>query len=721
MAETIPTFCRICEATCGLLADVDGERVVALRPDPDHPISQGYACVKGPRYLELHESPDRVRTPLKRVAGAFVPISWETAFEEIGGRLARLREEFGPHAIGTYLGNPSAFSTTHPLFQLAFVRGLGTRNAYVSASQDCSNKFKGAELLFGSPMLQPIPDLDRAHTAILIGTNPAVSQMSFVHAPRPVARLKAIEARGGHVFHVNPRRTETAKMVGEQVFIRPATDVFFLLSLVHVLFERGLPRRADARHLDGLDALRALVRPYPPSRTEALTGIPRAQFAAMVDALTSGSPGFVYCSTGVNQARHGTLSYALVMAANALTGNLDRAGGMLVPRGALPLPELGKWFGIGTRKERSRVGRYDSILENLPAAILPDEILTPGEGQIRALIVSAGNPVLSCANESRMREALSSLELLVTIDLFRNETGELADYVLPGLSFLERSDLPLRALGFAPTPYVQYTPAVTAPDGEQRPEWWIYSRLASAAGISLMEIPALQAFMDGMEWLRTRGGPLSSLAFDADWVHAMLVAPQLPGGLARLRKGEARRGVRLPSLGGGTFLGKRVMTKNRKVQLAPPALLDATRTLDAEFDAMLAERDTLKLISKREKRSHNSWMHNVESLVRGPKGRNRVYLNPLDAERLGLVEGATARVEGAGEAIELAVSISDALMPGAVAIPHGWGHGSARGLRVAQATSGANPNRLAPDGPAAIERLSGMTQLTGLPISIAPA
>jgi len=342
--ETKHTFCRICEAACGLEVDVDGADVIAVRPDRSHVASRGYLCVKGPAYREVHGSPDRVLRPQRRTGETWRDESWDDALAAIGGRLREIRERHGRDAVGIYVGNPSAFSTTHAIFAQAFVTGLGTRHLFTAGSQDCNNKFVVAEAMYGSPALQPVPDLDHAGCVIVLGSNPAISQMSFANVPRPIERLTGIVERGGRVFIVDPRKTESVKSVGEHVPIRPGTDVFMLLSLLHVLGEREAIRSRDG--LRGADALAAVAKPWPPERTAGVTGVPAERVREMATAIIDARGASLYCSTGVNQGGQGTLAFWLAQAINAATGNLDRRGGAVVPPGLLDISRVEILVGI---------------------------------------------------------------------------------------------------------------------------------------------------------------------------------------------------------------------------------------------------------------------------------------------------------------------------------------------------------------------------------------
>jgi anaerobic selenocysteine-containing dehydrogenase len=708
------TFCRICEASCGLVARVENGRVVELAPDRDQPVTRGYVCVKGTRFTEVHHSPDRLRHPLKRVAGGFTRIGWDQAFAEIGHKLRDIRGRHGPHAVGMYMGNPSAFSVPHPIFASGLLRGLGTRQLYTAGSQDCANKFAAAQEMFGSPMIQPVPDFDRIRCFVIIGSNPAISQMSFIHAPRPIERLKAIEKRGGKVVFVNPRRTESAEQVGEQLFIRPDTDVFFLLSFAHEVFARRGVDGTVLRHLEHVRELEAVALPWPPERTAEVTGIGVEALRKLVAEFLKPGGSALYASTGLNQGKHGTLAAWLLNALNAVTGNLDRHGGVLVPRGLVNMPLWSKLGGAGMSRQRSRIGGFTALVDALPAGILADEILTPGQDQLRALIVSAGNPVLSCANGPRLEKAFGELELVVSIDMFRNETGNHAHYVLPATSFLERDDMPLGIHGFQPAPYLQYTERVVEPDGEQQDEWWIFTRLAEAAGVSMFGSRAFHRYLV----LSTTGKLPEAVAFSPQKLYRTLVRTNGQVTFEALRNSPS--GVMVGDNREHDFLGKRtrVLRRGAKVDVAPARFLAAARALEPEFAAELAGRARLKLVSKRERHSHNSWMHNVDAFVKKPRDTNYLYMHPLDARARGLDDGALARVKSATGSVEARVKHSDDLMPGSVALPHGWGHARADGLSVASATTGVNANVLAADGVAGVEPLAGMVHLTGIPVDV---
>jgi anaerobic selenocysteine-containing dehydrogenase len=716
------TFCRICEATCGLKATVEGDRVVALEPDTEHVASKGYSCIKGLRYHEIHHSPDRLRVPLKRVGDRFEEISWAQALEEIGAKTRQLVKEHGGDSVSAYLGNPISFSLLPPILTAAFLQGLGSRNLFQTGSQDCNNKFAAAERLYGFPFIQPFPDVDRTKCLVIIGSNPAVSRGSFIQLPHPVRRLKAIETRGGAVFHVNPRRTETAKQLGTHVFIRPDTDVYFLLSFLHEVLSRGgaIYERVN-QYMRGFDTLRKVADPWPPERTAEITGIVADTLRSMVATYLEADGAALHLSTGVNQGSHGTLAFWIQEAINAITGNLDRPGGTIVGHGYIKdFPRHARKGGHTMRKDLSRVGQLPSVADTFPAGLMADEILTPGEGQVRALFCLSGNPLLTVPNTNgRLEEALRALELLVVIDIFRNETANHAHYVLPGTSAFQRPDLPFvfqSLMGVQPIPYAQYTDELVPIEGEQRDETMILLQLARACGSTLFGSTVANGVIGS--WLGLGKVPLLGrwMGLTPKRFLALMARAFRLGSLESLRKEP--HGRLLEPYSGGDFLGQRVVTDDGLIDLAPGDLVIAAQKLEEVFESELAQRHKLKLISKREQHSHNSWLHNHPRFVEGNRSTNYLYMHPEDAEKVGVESGATVEVRSSVASVRLPVQLTDEMMIGAVALPHGWGHQQADGLSIASKTTGANVNLLAADGPDQLEYFSGMAKLNGIWVEV---
>ncbi len=718
MGETRYTFCRICEALCGLEVTVEGGRVIRIRPDQEHVATGGFACVKGLRQHRMYDSPDRLRRPLARQGDQWREVSWQSALRGAGAKIAQLRRDYGPDSIAMYVGTAAGFGVLHPIFAQGFMTGLGSGSMYSSATQDCSNKFAVARHLYGFPFTQPFPDVDRTQCLIVVGANPVVSKWSFLQVPNPAKRLKAIEARGGKLWFVDPRRTESAKVAGRHVFIRPGTDVFFFAAFLREVIARGgVDRERVERWMTGFEELARLVAPWSPERSERATGVPARVLREMVTDYVSSSGAALYSSTGVNMGGNGALAFWLQEAINAVSGNLDRPGGTLVGRGVFDFPAFGKKHGVLLRQDRSRIGDFETVNDAYPGGVLADEILTPGDRQVRALIVTGGNPLITMANAGRLREAFEKLELLVVIDIFLNETASLAHYVLPATSPLERPDLPFvfpLMLGMQAKPYLQATDALVEPDGEQRDEATIYLDLARASGVPLFGSPLVQRLLELSRSIYSIGARRNGLPQKALLSALLRITGQ--GSLRRLLA-EPHGRLREPNRG-GDFLGRRVLTDDGKVHLAPPVLLDHARKLEADFEAELSDGRRFRLITRRAVTTHNSWTHNIEEFVSGDRATNYLYVHPDDARRLGLRAGDVVDVTSATATVRLPIRLCEDLMPGTVALPHGWGHQHARGLRVAGRTQGVNVNLLAADGPQALERVSGMARLTGISVEV---
>ncbi|HZS36890.1 MAG TPA: molybdopterin-dependent oxidoreductase [Polyangia bacterium] len=727
MAETKQTFCRICEALCGLEVTVEDNRVTEIRPDAAHVATAGFACLKGLKQHQMYASPDRLRYPEKRVGSTWKRISWDEANDEIGKKVRAIRAEHGADAIAMYVGTAAGFSVLHPIFAQGFMTGLGSQSMYSSATQDCANKFAVAREMYGFPFTQPFPDVARTQCLIVVGANPAVSKWSFLQVPNPVKTLREIEARGGKVYFIDPRKTESAKAAGEHVFIRPDTDVFFFLGFLHELLKTGTAAgearaRIDA-HMTGFEELERLAAPWTPERAAEVTRIPPEKLRELVAAYRAAPGAALYSSTGVNMGSNGSLAFWLQECINAISGNLDRAGGTLVGRGVIDFPAFGKRTGVLLREDRSRVGDFKAVNDAFPGGVLADEIATPGPRQVRALFVTGGNPLITMANSARLRDAFQKLELLVTVDIYKNETGSLAHYVLPATSPLERADLPFifpLMLGLQARPYLQATRPMVKPDGEQRDEATIYLDLARASGVKLFGSRVAQSALELFKATHSRFHEDAQPGLPQELLLSLLLRVTKQGSFKRLLK-HAHGVLRAPHAD-DDFLGKRVVTDDGRVHLAPPVLLaQAARRLEADFARERRLAGKLKLITKRAITTHNSWTHNLDEFVAGDRATNYLYVHPDDAARLGLADGALADVATETATVRVPVKLLADLMPGTVALPHGWGHQHAAGLSVAAQTRGVNVNLLAADGPDRLERVSGMAHLTGFVVDVRPA
>ncbi|MCV6978753.1 molybdopterin-dependent oxidoreductase [Mycolicibacterium pulveris] len=723
--EHKPTFCRICEPLCGMIATVEAGRLIELRPDRDHPVSAGFACQKGIAFAEVVNDPDRVTTPLRRGAdGHFSPVSWDEAMTDIARRLAAIHRAHGPGAVGWYFGNPGAFSYSHTLSLNMFMAGVGPRmHLFTAGSQDVNNRFVASQLLYGTPLALPVPDVLRTDLLVVIGANPVVSHGSVLTQPRIKDRMHDIVKRGGRVLVIDPRKTETAAQF-EWLGIVPDGDAYLLLSLLQVMFAENLADRASlSRQADGVDWLSQLARPFSPEATAARTGIDPDTVRNLARDLVRTPRAAVYGRVGTSTGENGTLTTYLLDAVNLVAGNLDAPGGAMFGRYGLPgerwLNKAGAALLRGVYfRRRSRIGGFPSVLGSEPAGVMAKEITTPGRGQVKALFVSAGNPVLSVPNGDELESALAQLDLMVGIDLYVNETLAHCDYVLPVTSMYERDDFPLPFQTLQPTPFRQATEAVIAPVGQARAEWEIIDDLAQRLW-RLTPGLAMQAFMRKM--LGVFGVRLSPrLLVDA---------------LIRLGEGGDRFGLRRGGLSFARLTGSyphgKVLAANLRAGVLRDVVVYRGRRVRLRHDEISGEVDKLarrsvpdgypmRLIGMREARSENSWMHNSPLLMRGERTQHaRMHVD--DAAAADIADGDVVRIASVSGEIELPVIVTKDIVAGVVAVPHGWGHKGTAGWRLANRAGGANVNKLMSSHPDDIERLAGMARLTGVPVRVVRA
>ncbi len=721
MKETKYTFCRICEATCGLEVDVEDNRIAAIRPDPAHVVSRGYACVKGTRWDSVQHSPDRVTTPLKRVGEAFVEISWEQALREIAQKMKALIAQHGPETVGHFAGSAAGANVLSPIFRGALYSALGSRRMYGTGSCDTMNKFRVNEDMYGSPMRLAHPDVDRARFMMVLGANPAVSGNTLYHLPRSRERFSEIVKRGGRVVFVNPRRIETAS-AGEHLFIRPDTDVFFLSAFLNEMIREGhVARERIARAMVNFETLEKTVADWTPERQAEVTGVPAATLRELVRDHARADGAALYMATGVNQGRNGTLCFWLLECINAVSGNLDRRGGTLMGQGLFDMaaqvtedPQM--------MTSRDRADGLPTVSGQQPSGVLADDILEGDATPLTALFVEASNPLLACSNPSgRLDEALSKLELLVSIDLFRNECGDLAHYILPAPTWMERPEIPYALQSFAgctPTPYMIYADPVLEPPPGVRSEWWMFVRLADELGLTLFDNKLASFAVKTMA--RLTYSPLGRLVPGPRF---MLDQMMKKGGVPGVKEMSSQHphGILLPENEGENFLGtERVLTPHGKVDLAPAEYVETyAQQIEARFEEEKRNVSCMKLIGKREMKRMNTFSSNAERLVTDTT--NYVYMSPDDATRIGVANDDAVEVESDFGCIEIPVRVTDEMMPRTIAIPQCWGHKDARGLSHARKHPGVNSNLLAGDGLGNIEALSGMSHLSGILVDVRPA
>jgi anaerobic selenocysteine-containing dehydrogenase len=736
--------CPLCEATCGLELTLSGEEVVSIRGDKDDVFSKGFICPKGYALKELHADPDRIRTPLiKQADGSFKAASWDEAFALIDQRLSPILQA-DRNATAVYLGNPNAHLLDNMLYGKVLLRALGTHNMFSASTVDQFPKQKASALMFGSGTTVPVPDVDRTDHLLILGANPLASNGSLMTAPDMRGRLRAIRERGGKIVVIDPRRSRTAEEADEHHFIRPGTDAHLLFALVHVLVTEDLAAPGD--HLNsitaGIDTIGQLAKPFTPEAAATATGIDAETIRRLARELAGASRAAVYGRIGTCTQEFGTLASWLVDVLNVLTGNLDRAGGAMFPLGAAGHSNAAgpPGTGRGTRFGRwqSRVRGLPEIFGELPVACLAEEIQTPGEGQVRALITICGNPVLSTPNSGRLDSALEQLELMVSVDVYLNETTRHADVILPAPSPLHRAHYDLALYLFAVRNVAHYSPPALAPDPELPDEWITFLRLTGiAAGlgpdadVALIDEQVARALIK--RELETAGSPLHGR--EVDDVLAELTprtGPERlldlmlrsgaygdgfgsnPDGLTLARLEQAPHGIDLGPL--KPRLPDALRTPSGKIELAPEEIVADVARLLKSLEA--PRNRELVLIGRRQLRSNNSWMHNLPVLVKG-KPRCTLHVNPQDAGRCQLTDGEPAELSSRTGTLVVPVEVTDAIMPGVVSLPHGWGHDEpGTQQRVAQENSGANSNVLADDQ--LIDPLSGNAVLNGIPVELAP-
>ena len=702
MSIEIATFCRICEATCGLIATVEGDRILNVRSDSDHVHSRGFSCTKPKAMLDIVEDPDRLLTPMKRVGGPgeFEQVSWEEALSDIAERLRRIIERDGPSAFASFTGNPAGFSTTGTIALEAFRNAIGSKWSYGVNGEDAASFLASMEILFGAASRSVRPDLWNTDFLLMAGANPWVSKGSGVSEPRFRNALAGIIERGGRVIVVDPRATETAKNF-EHIALLGGTDPYFFLGMMNVIIQENLyDHNAVANETSGFAELAAMVTRFDVEFCADKCGVPADIIVGLARDLANARSATLYGRTGTCTQRFGTLTNLLMHTITTITGNLNRRGGSVFGWGAIdPTWVFGEAGANKSGALKSRTSGLPAVVGLLPSQPLWRDIIEPGPGRIRALVTYSGNPVHSSgAGGKRLIDALETLELHFSLDLYMNETNRHAHYILPAPTFYERPDMPMLTMAFMLRPSVFATKEVISPRGDVRPEADVLRSLAERLGLGdvypagdLMDI-ADRALRTGVAGDLFGERP-DGLSFDKvvrEYPHGAIVADELP-----IRDLE-------------TYLA----TDDHKVHVCSPEFLsEAEGLLTWQEDSAFP----LRAIGMRELRSHNTWMHNSPRLM--GKGRQPAALvNHSDAERAGVQDGGLVEIESSQGTIVMAARITDDMKEGTVAIPHGWGHHG--GWTLANSAGGANSNDLASAREEDIEKLAGMSILNGIPIRI---
>ncbi|MFJ9738688.1 molybdopterin oxidoreductase family protein [Streptomyces sp. NPDC101166] len=741
MSRTALRICPLCEATCGLTLTLDGPRVTGARGDRDDVFSKGFICPKGAAFAAVDGDPDRLRAPLVRRDGELREATWQEAFDAVAAGIRTVVDAHGPNAVGVVLGNPNVHTVAGALYPPVLLAGLGTRSVFTASTVDQMPKHVSSGLLFGDANAIPVPDLDHTDHLLLIGANPLESNGSLCTAPDFPGKLKALKARGGTLTVIDPRRTRTARLADRHIAIRPGTDALLLAATAHTLFAEDLAHPAELTpHLQGLDELRDALADFTPEAVAEACDVDADAIRALARELAAAPTAAVYARIGSCTVAHGTLASWLVDVLNILTGNLDRPGGALFPQAATdktPRPAgPGRGFALG--RWHSRVGRHPEAKGELPLSALAEEIDTATEDgtPIRALIAVAANPVLSAPDGDRLDKALGSLDFMVSVDPYLNETSRHAHVVLPPPppSQSPHHDFAFNTL--AVRNQVRYSrPAVPLEAGRMA-ESEILARLVLAAtGMHGAEPSAVDDLVIG----QTLGKAVTEAHSPVHGRDPHDLAAQLTG-----ESGPERRLDMMLRLGpyGDGFGARpdglslaRLLEHPHGIDLGPlrPRLPQPLKTLSGRIEllpapiagdlprlrAAAAERPAgLLLVGRRHLRSNNSWMHNVPALT-GGTNRCTLHLHPEDAERLGVRDGDPVRVKGAGGEVTAPAEVTDAVRTGVVSLPHGWGH-DRPGTRLSHASTdpGVNVNQLL-DG-SLLDPLSGNAVLNGVPVEVAP-
>ncbi|WP_428261940.1 molybdopterin-dependent oxidoreductase [Haliangium sp.] len=706
--------CLLCEAGCGLAVTMDEGRPVSVRPNPKDVTSNGYICPKGAHLLGIEGDPDRLSTPLRRTAdGGFEAVSWAQAFDDIAERLGSIQRSHGKDAVAVYMGTVFAHKYSTLLVLNALRQALGTRNWMGVASLDSSARFAAAHLLYGSTMSISVPDLDRTDYLLCIGANPVVSNGSMMTAPNAKGRLRALRQRGGKLVVVDPRRSETAAIADEHISIRPGTDAALVLAMAHYLVHHDRVDRRDlGRHTRGLDDIVAALDPFTPDAVEPFAGLPAGTIARLATEFADAPTSVAYSRMGPSTARYATLACYAVELLNIVAGRLGRVGGAMFATPAVDVARLARLTGAdGRGRYTSRVRGLPETVGELPSVVLAEEIETPGDGQVRALITCAGNPVRAVPNGTRIDRALAELDFMVSIDVYVNETTRHADYILPPASTLAEDHVDFFFANMAVHDAVRWSQPALAPGPEQRLDWQIVLELAERMGGGIMAMRPLDALLRA---LRIRITP----AHLAGW--ALRMGPYgdhfLPWskGLNPRKLQAAPHGVDLGPLKPG--VRRRVYHRGRRIQLAPALIVEQMRALAGELAP--APSDELLLIGRRHLKASNSWLHNVAPLA-SKRERCELLVHPSDAERLGIADGGPAILESRVHRGPVDVRVSADIRPGVVSLPHGFGHAAlGERQRVAARRGGVSANDWTDD--AEVDSIAGQSVLNGVPVRLSP-
>ena len=733
-------ICPFCEATCGLVVETDGDQVVSIRGDEKDTFSEGYLCPKGVALQDFHHDPDRLQSPMIRDGETWREASWDEAFTLIEEKLMPIIQEHGSHAVGIYGGNPSIHNVSLTVYGPILMKSMKTPNLFSASTVDQMPKQVACGGMFGTGLTTPVPDVDRCNFLLIMGANPLESNGSLMTAPNIPERLKKIQERGGRIVVLDPRKTKTAKLADEYHTIIPGTDAYFLSAMLNVLIEEGLCAPEHLKdHAVGFEEVKSLIEPYTPERVSDRCGVDAEVIRVIARDFAASSAACIHARMGTCTQEFGTIASWLPDVIHYATGNLDREGGAMFPLPAYGggntkgTPGVGRGMKLGRRK--SRVSGYPEVFGEFPAACMAEEIETPGEGQIRAMITVAGNPLLSTTNSEALTRAFGSLDFMLSLDVYMNETTRMADVILPGLSPLEIPHFDTAFTQLAIQNHASYSKPVFAKPDDRPYEWETLLRLVgmiNGMGANA-DIAAVDDFVTSMAVSREIQLETSPIhGREADEIMAAL-APRRgvermidfmvrtgpygegfgsdPDGLTLDKLEDNPHGISYGAL--KSRIPEVLRTPSGKIELAPEAVVSDMPRLWEKFKE---ESNGLVLVGRRHLRSNNSWLHNSERLVKG-KSRCTLMMHPDDADAAGVVAGELAEISSRVGSLHVPVEITEDMMPGVVSIPHGWGHDlDGVQLEVARAHAGVNSNVLTDEK--ALDIPSGNAIMNGIPVEV---
>ena len=689
--------CNLCEAMCGLKITYKAKKVISIVGDKKDPLSKGYICPKSQALKDLYEDSDRLKTPIKRTENGWEKISWTEAFDEVEHQIKKIQEKYGNDAVATYQGNPNVHNLGAMLYGGPFLKSLKTKQKYSATSADQLPHHIASLKMFGHQMLIPIPDIERTDYLLILGANPGASNGSLLTAPGFSQKIKNIQKRGGEVINIDPRYTETSKISSNHFFINPGKDALLLLSLLHVIFEQGIHEKTHlSSHLKGLNEIKKIVKKYPPQKTASVIGIDDFEIQKIAKDFINSETAVCYGRMGVSTQEFGGICQWLINVINIVTNNMDKVGGAMFTKPAIDLVFMTGMQGkVGNfDRYRSRVHDLPEYSGELPVATLADEMLVKGEGQIKMLICTAGNPVLSTPNGKKLEKALEELDYMVSIDIYLNETSKYANIILPSTNGLEtlHYDLVFHQLAIRNT--AKLSEVLFEKDDNQKHDWQILNELTER--------------ITGNKNSLTPEKMLDSMFQFSSYKDANLSVKKLKDNPSGLDLGALQ-----------PHLTKRIFTTDKKINISPKFFIDDLKRLDQELFNVVDEDKInypFALIGRRHLRNNNSWMHNSELLMKG-KNRCTVLMSSKDANNLSITNHQQIRIISNVGSIKLPVEISDEMKEGVLSIPHGFGHNrEGTKIKLAEKNAGESINDLTDDHK--IDRLTGNANFSGTRVKV---